>query len=219
MYAGILYILIKSILLLKTFFSRLKKLEWKGRVSGSGFGTWTRRKGGRSGGVFNFADSQAPTSYNSVGHPHQRGVAFVEIWLNQGWAVAAGSWALTTLSSSSSLNYEGWAKAASLITVSDCPSVGVSQMAIAACAWYKEKEGHFSLVSQTLFLHENSKRTRSDWLERKEMFHDLASQNPCKTREGWGCTGGAVYVAYSVFSKKMPKSLTCWVCIVNQECF
>lgn len=95
------------------------------------------RQGGREGDQGEFLILQSarpPTSYNSVGHPHQRGVACVEIWLNQGWAVAAGSWALTTLSSSSSLNYEGWAKAASLITVSDCPSVGVSQMAIAACA-------------------------------------------------------------------------------------
>lgn len=88
------------------------------------------------------------------------------------------------MSSSSSLNYEGWATAAGLITVSDCPSVGVSQMAIAACARYEEKEGHFSLVSQTPFLHENSGRAQYDWLERKEMFHDLASQNRCKARDG-----------------------------------
>lgn len=28
--------------------------------------------------------------------PHKRGVVCVVIWLNQGWAVAAGSWALAT---------------------------------------------------------------------------------------------------------------------------
>lgn len=116
------------------------------------------------------------------------------------------------MSSSSSLNYEGWATAASLITVSDCPSVGVSQMAISACARYEE-EGHFSLVSRTPFLHENNESARSDWLEKKETFHDLASQNRCNARDGWGCTDGALYVAYSILAKKTPDSLTCWLVV------
>lgn len=120
------------------------------------------------------------------------------------------------MSSSSSLNYEGWATAASLITVSDCPSVGVSQMAIAACARYEE-EGHFSLVSRTPFLHENNESARSDWLEKKETFHDLASQNRCNARDGWGCTDGALYVAYSILAKKTPDSLTCWLVVSHTK--
>lgn len=180
------------------------------------------RQGGREGdqGEFLILQSASPQPHITLLVTPIRGECptWRFGWTRAGlWQQAAGP--LTTLSSSSSLNYEGWAKAASLITMSDCPSVGVSQMAIAACAWYKEKEGHFSLVSRTPFLHENSERTWSDWLERKEMFHDLASQNRCKTREGWGCTDGALYVVYSVLSKKMPKSLTCWVCIVHQEHF
>lgn len=62
--------------------------------------------------------------------------------------------------------------------MTDCPSVGVSQTVIVACVGYKGKEeAHFSLVFPFLSLHENSQRLRSDWLERKEMFHDLARQN------------------------------------------
>ena len=126
-------------------------------------GALGHRRGGREGDqgeFFNLAVCQSPTSYNSAGHPHQRGVACV-IWLNQGWAVAAGSWVLTTVSSSSSLNYEGWAKAASLITVSDCPSVGVSQTAIAACAWYEEKKGPFLIGLPNSF---------SAWEQRENMI-------------------------------------------------
>lgn len=51
---------------------------------------------------------------------------------------AAGIW--LPKSSNSSLNYEGWGMAASLITMTDCPSVGISQMVIVGCVGYKEKE-------------------------------------------------------------------------------
>lgn len=74
-----------------------------------------------------------------------------------------------------SVSYEDWGMAASLITMSDWPSVGISHMVIVVCVGYEEKEeGHFSLASPFLSLHENSLGLGPDWLERKEMFHDLA---------------------------------------------
>lgn len=50
--------------------------------------------GGRSGGVFNFAVT--PPIILLVTPISGEGVACVEVWVSQGWAVAAGSWALTT---------------------------------------------------------------------------------------------------------------------------
>lgn len=74
--------------------------------------------------------------------------------------------------------------AASLITMTDCPSVGISQMVIVVLVGCEGKEeGHFSLAFPFLSLHENSHRLGSDWLEGKEMFHDLARQNWWKARD------------------------------------
>lgn len=74
--------------------------------------------------------------------------------------------------------------AASLITMTDCPSDGISQTVIVVCVGYEGKEeGHFSLAFPSLSLHENSQRLRSDWLGRKEMFHDLARQSWWEARD------------------------------------
>lgn len=64
------------------------------------------------------------------------------------WQPAAG---LSPMSSSSSLNYEGSGMAASLITMTDCPSVGISQMVIVACVGYKGKEELISYWSSLSF--------------------------------------------------------------------
>ena len=92
------------------------------------------------------------------------------------WQAAAGL-SLPT-SSSSRLSYEGSGTAASLITMTDCSSVGISHMVIVVCACVRvrvcvcvehseEEEGHYSLAFPFLSLLENSQRLRSDWLERK----------------------------------------------------
>lgn len=74
--------------------------------------------------------------------------------------------------------------AAGLITVTDCPSVGISQMVIVVCVGYKGKEeGYCSLAFPFLPLLANSQSLRSDWLERKGMFHDLARQSWWKARD------------------------------------
>lgn len=93
-----------------------------------------------------------------------------------GFRRASGS--LLQLGSQSLHTHEGSGMVASLITMTDCPSVGISQMVIVGCVGYKEKEeGHFSLGFPLLSLLENSQRLGSDWLERKEMSHDLARRD------------------------------------------
>lgn len=68
--------------------------------------------------------------------------------------------------------------AASLITMTDYPSVGIPHMVIVVCVVCKGKEdGYFSLAFPFFSLHENSPRLGRDWLERQEMFHDLVRQN------------------------------------------
>lgn len=71
-------------------------------------------------------------------------------------------------SSSSSLNYEGWGMAASLITMTDCLSTGVPQTVILVCARYKGKgKGHFSLALAALVCMRTATDLRPDWLAGK----------------------------------------------------
>lgn len=169
-----------------------RKCEWER------FWDVDKEEGREIGGVFNFAVSKPP--YNSArppitGRGEWRGErewsALRFGWASRGlWQPAAG---LSPMSSSSSLNYEGSGMAASLITMTDCPSFGISQTVIVACVGYEGKEeAHFSLVFPFLSLHENSQKLKSDWLERREMFHDLARQNWWKARDRWCCTDGAL---------------------------
>ena len=90
-----------------------------------------------------------------------------------------GSWALPlAMSSSPSLNYEACRMAVSLITMTDWPSVGISQTVIVVCTGDERKRGRslFSIgsglslpLSRSLslpffFLHENSRILSCDWL-------------------------------------------------------
>ena len=90
--------------------------------------------------------------------------------------MAAGL-SLLAMSSSSSLSYEACRMAVSLITMTDWPSVGISQTVIVVCTGDERKGGgpssplapaSRSLPLTPFFLHENSRILPCDWLgERK----------------------------------------------------
>lgn len=128
------------------------------------------------------------------------------------------------MSSNSSLNYEGWGMAASLITMTDCPSVGISQTVIVVSVGYKGKEeGHFSLAFPFLSLHENSQRLGSDWLEGEKNVSWFGKAEMVKSQRQvmlhWWC----VVVAYSVagrISINEKKRRSCVLCHKRHfECY
>lgn len=158
-------------------------MQWKGSVSEVGLVEST------------FALSQPP--YNS-GPPSSReqlgeGVACVEVWVSQWWAVAAGSWALTTyilqlqpelwrLGNGSRANYNDWLPVCWHFSDGDCRVEDTRGRRRAVSHW----------LSSFLLLHENSQRLKSDWLHRKEMFHDLVRQSWREARDRWCCTDGGL---------------------------